>query len=210
MRLTKLGHACVRLEKDGRRLVIDPGSLSEPDAVAGADAVLITHEHPDHVVEEQFADSAAGIDIWATAGVAERLDGIDARIRQVGEGDAFEAAGFDVAVAGTLHAVVNPALPRVANVGFLVDGGVFHPGDAFTVPDATVDTLLIPTNAPWMKASELIDYVKEITPQQAFSVHDGFLNDAGLKLVDGLLGTLADEHGADIRRLPPGTSVDLD
>jgi L-ascorbate metabolism protein UlaG (beta-lactamase superfamily) len=210
MRLTKLGHACVRLEKDGRRLVIDPGSLSGPDAVAGADAVLITHEHPDHVVEEQFSEAAAGIDVWTTPGVAERLDGVDARIHRVGDGDSFESAGFEVAVAGRLHAVVNPALPPVANVGFLVDGRVFHPGDAFTVPHATVDTLLIPTNAPWMKASELIDYVNEIGPRRAFSVHDGFLNDAGLKLVDGLLGSLAEERETDIRRLPPGTSLDLD
>jgi L-ascorbate metabolism protein UlaG (beta-lactamase superfamily) len=210
MRLTKLGHACVRLEKDGSTLVIDPGSLTQRDAVAGADAVLITHEHPDHVVEEQFADMPAGLDVWTTAGVAERLDGIGARLHRVGDGDAFEAAGFDVAVAGKLHAVVNPALPRVANVGFLVDGRTFHPGDAFTVPDATVETLMIPTHAPWMKAPELIDYVKEVAPRRAFSVHDGFLNDAGLQLVDGLLGSLADERGADIRRLPPGTTVELD
>ena len=35
MRLTKLGHACVRLEKDGAALVIDPGIWSGPDALAG-------------------------------------------------------------------------------------------------------------------------------------------------------------------------------
>ena len=49
MRLTKMGHACVRLEKDGRILVIDPGTLTEPEALDGAEAVLITHEHFDHV-----------------------------------------------------------------------------------------------------------------------------------------------------------------
>ena len=49
MRLTKLGHACVRLEKDGATLVIDPGAWSGPDPLAGAQAVLITHEHPDHL-----------------------------------------------------------------------------------------------------------------------------------------------------------------
>ena len=32
MRLTKKGHACVRLEKDGQVLVIDPGGFSEEDA----------------------------------------------------------------------------------------------------------------------------------------------------------------------------------
>ena len=49
MRLTKLGHACVRLDKDGAVLVIDPGAVSDPGALAGANAVLITHEHFDHI-----------------------------------------------------------------------------------------------------------------------------------------------------------------
>ena len=110
---------------------------------------------------------------------------------------------------GQLHAVVNPAWPRVANVGFLVDGTVFHPGDAYTVPETEVDTLLLPTHAPWLKATELIDYVREIAPRRAYSVHDGFLNDAGLQLVDGLLNYLAESEAADIRRLTVGQQVDL-
>ena len=48
MRLTKFGHACIRIEHDGHTLVIDPGGFTEPEAVDGADAVLITHQHPDH------------------------------------------------------------------------------------------------------------------------------------------------------------------
>jgi hypothetical protein len=55
----------------------------------------------------------------------------------------------------------------------------------------------------------LIDYVVELAPQRAYSVHDGFLSDAGLALVDGLLGYLAEDRGADIRRLEPGEAVDL-
>ena len=51
MLLTKKGHSCVRLAKDGATLVIDPGVFSEPDAAAGADALLVTHEHNDHFDE---------------------------------------------------------------------------------------------------------------------------------------------------------------
>ena len=35
MRLTKLGHACVRLEKDGSVLVIDPGTFERRRPGAG-------------------------------------------------------------------------------------------------------------------------------------------------------------------------------
>jgi L-ascorbate metabolism protein UlaG (beta-lactamase superfamily) len=212
MLLTKMGHACARLEKDGRTLVIDPGTLTEPEALQGADAVLITHEHPDHVVGDYLAAAAEkrpGLEIWTTSRTAEDLNGISVRVHVIGEGDDFNAAGFEVQVHGRQHGVVNPAWPRVANVGFLVDGRLFHPGDAFTVPIATVETLLVPTHAPWFKATELIEYVREVAPRRAYSVHDGFLNDAGLQLVDGLLGYLAESNDADIRRLRSGESIEL-
>jgi hypothetical protein len=45
-------------------------------------------------------------------------------------------------------------MPVVANVGFAIDGNVFHPGDAFTEPDEPVTTLLLPITAPWLKTSE--------------------------------------------------------
>ena len=212
MRLTKMGHACVRLEKDGRILVIDPGTLTEPEALDGAEAILITHEHFDHVELSRVrvaAERTPQLEIWTTAVVADQLGGAGAKVHAVGSGDSFVAAGFDVGVFGELHAVVNPAWPRVANVGFLIDGRTFHPGDAYTVPEASVETLLLPTNAPWLKAPELIDYVVELSPRRAYSVHDGFLNEAGLDLVDGLLGSLAESRGADIRRLEPSESVEI-
>ena len=212
MRLTKMGHACVRLEKDEQILVIDPGTLTEPEALDGAEAVLITHEHPDHVDMARFkiaAERTPHLEIWTTSALAGQLEGVGVSVHAVGKGDSFDAAGFDVGVFGELHAVVNPAWRRVANVGFLIDGRMFHPGDAYTVPEVSVETLLLPTNAPWLKASELIDYVVELSPRHAYSVHDGFLNDAGLALVDGILGSLAEERHADIRRLEPFAWVDL-
>ncbi|NED07143.1 MBL fold metallo-hydrolase, partial [Streptomyces sp. SID6648] len=51
MKLIKKSHACVRLEKDGGTLVLDPGGFTEEDAALGADAILVTHEHPDHFDE---------------------------------------------------------------------------------------------------------------------------------------------------------------
>ena len=54
MLLSRLGHACVRLQQDGMTLVIDPGAFSAPDALDGADVVLVTHEHVDHVVRDRL------------------------------------------------------------------------------------------------------------------------------------------------------------
>ncbi|MFE7725188.1 MBL fold metallo-hydrolase [Streptomyces anthocyanicus] len=208
--LTKFGHACVRLEKDGRRLVVDPGGLTGPEALDGADAVLVTHEHFDHFSEELLRRAAAArpaLRIWTNSSVAKRLDGLGAQVSTTGEGDAFSVAGFDLTVHGTWHAVIHPDVPRMPNIGFLVDESLFHPGDALTVPDAPVGTLLLPVHAPWSTVGDLIDYVREVAPRDAYAVHDGALNDVGTAMVEGFLGERGPGVPARYRRLAPGASV---
>src|SRR3978361_661029 len=61
MRITKFGHACVRLETDGQVIVLDPGGFTEPEAVDGATAVLITHEHADHYSADNLRRTDAPI-----------------------------------------------------------------------------------------------------------------------------------------------------
>ncbi|MEW9531226.1 MBL fold metallo-hydrolase [Microbispora sp. NPDC049125] len=209
MELTKFGHACVRLDDGDRRLVIDPGGLTDPAAVEGASAILVTHEHFDHFSESTLraaAEADPELEIWTNGSVARQLDGL--RVHTVGEGAAFTAAGFNVKVYGTWHAVIHRDIPRIGNIGFLVDDRLFHPGDALTVPeDATVDTLLLPVHAPWSATRELIDYVREVAPQRAVAVHDGALNEVGLTLVGGLLGEKGPGIGAPYARLTPGESL---
>jgi L-ascorbate metabolism protein UlaG (beta-lactamase superfamily) len=209
--LTKFGHACIRLDKDEQRLVIDPGGFTDPSALADAHAVLITHEHFDHFVEGPLREAAAAnpeLRIWTNGSVAEQLTGLGDRVTTVGEGESFTAAGFDVRVYGTWHAVVHPDIPRIGNVGFLVDGAVFHPGDALTIPDVPVDTLMLPVHAPWSKIAELIDWVRAVAPNRAYAVHDGLLNDVGLGLVARLLGEQGPPGtGAPYARLAAGESV---
>lgn len=209
MKLTKHGHACVRLEKDGATLVIDPGGLTEESALDGADAVLITHEHFDHLEVKRLAALGPHVQIWTCDPVARQLDGIGATVNVVGEGDSFTAAGFDVGVAGREHARIASDMPVVPNIGFLVDGELFHPGDSFTVPGVPVGTLLTPTSGPWLKAAEFMDYLREVAPQRAYSIHDGLYNDIGLSLVDNFLDRRGKAQNADFRRLKPGESVTL-
>ncbi|WP_129305778.1 MBL fold metallo-hydrolase [Streptomyces sp. L2] len=211
MRLTKQSHACVRLEKDGRTLVIDPGMFSEEDATAGADAILVTHEHPDHFDEGRLRaalEARPAAELWTLESVAGQLTAaFPGRVHTVGHGDAFTAAGFDVQVHGELHAVIHPDIPRVTNVGYLIDDGmVFHPGDALTVPGRPVRTLMLPVMAPWNKISEVIDYVREVRPQRAYDVHDALLTDLARPIYDRQIGALG---GADHQRLAPGASADL-
>ncbi|MFJ9098811.1 MBL fold metallo-hydrolase [Streptomyces sp. NPDC102405] len=211
MKLTKMSHSCVRLEKDGQTLVLDPGAFSEEDAALGADAILVTHEHFDHFSEERLRtalDANPAAEIWTLKAVAEKLStAFPGRVHTVGHGDTFTAAGFDVQVHGELHAVIHPDIPRITNVGYLVDGGrIFHPGDALTVPDHAVETLMLPVMAPWSKISEVIDYVREVKPQRAYDIHDALLTDLARPVYDNQIGALG---GAEHLRLQPRESTAL-
>ena len=211
MKLTKKSHACVRLEKDGHTLVLDPGGFSETDAAVGADAILITHEHPDHFNEERLRaamEANPAAEIWTLRSVAEKISAaFPGRVHTVGHGDTFTAAGFDVQVHGELHAVIHPDIPRITNVGYLVDNGrVFHPGDALTVPDHAVETLMLPVMAPWSKISEVIDYVREVKPQRAYDIHDALLTDLALPIYGRQIGALG---GSEHLRLAPGETAEL-
>ncbi|MGI5273842.1 MBL fold metallo-hydrolase [Nonomuraea sp. CA-218870] len=209
MKLTKYGHACVRLEKDGKVLVVDPGAFTRDPVLDGADAVLITHEHFDHLDVDRLAAASPGLEVWTCEAVAAKLADLPVTVNVVRHGDDFEAAGFRVDVVGEWHAKNHPDLAIVQNVGFMLDGALFYPGDALTVPDAEVETLLVPTNAPWLKLVEMVEYLRAVRPSRAFSTHDGLLNDLGLGLVDNWLRMESEKQGAEMRRVPVGDSVEL-
>jgi L-ascorbate metabolism protein UlaG (beta-lactamase superfamily) len=212
VQLTKHGHACVVLSEDDRRLVVDPGAFTADDAWTGASALLITHEHFDHFVPDRVRaalDADPALELWTNASVAGQLEGAGSRVHVVGPGDTFTAAGFEVSVHGEWHAVIHPDIPRVRNVGFLVEGTVFHPGDALTVPEVAVPTLLLPAHAPWSKLSELIDYLRELRAERAFAVHDALLSEVGLGAVGGLLGERGPGQPTPYSRLAPGESTEV-
>ncbi len=213
MRLTKLGHSCVRLEKDGATLVIDPGGWSEPaSALAGAAAVLVTHEHPDHLDPDALRAALSAdpdLSLWANQSICAQFKDFGDRIHEVQHGDALEVAGFDIHVYGTEHALIHSDIPLVVNTGFLIDGDVFHPGDSFTIPEDPASTLLVPISAPWLKSGEMIDYYRAVAPSRGYAIHDAILNDNGLGLFTRMLGLAAAPSGTPVTRLDPGTTIDL-
>jgi len=210
VRLTKYSHACVRLEGDGV-LVIDPGAFSETAALDGVDAVLITHEHFDHLNVDALTDALAkrpAVRIFTHPEVVPKLGDLASVTTTVNSGDDFTAAGFGVRAYGGLHALIHPDIPRVANLGYVIDGTVYHPGDSFDVPaDVRVDTLFVPVSAPWLKAAESIDFIRAVQPRRAYALHDALLNELSAPMVERMLNQLS---GAEYQRLSPGTVLDLD
>jgi L-ascorbate metabolism protein UlaG (beta-lactamase superfamily) len=213
MKFTKLGHSCVRLEKDGAALVIDPGGWSEAAAALdGAAAVMVTHEHPDHLDADAIRAALSrdpDLALWANQSICAKFGEFGDRAQPVRHGDALEVAGFSVHVYGVDHALIHQDIPLVVNTGFLVEEEVFHPGDSFTIPEEPVNTLLLPISAPWLKAGEMIDYFRAVRPARGFAIHDAILSDNGLGLMTSMMSVAAAPGGAAVARLEPGTSLEL-
>ena len=199
-------------------LVLDPGIFSESaTALAGADTVLITHEHPDHYDGDALAHALStlpDLSVHAPAGVARdlrvRAPEAQGRIMDAAPGERFTAAGFAVECFGGQHALIHPSIPVVANVGYLIDDDLYHPGDALIVPDGvSVGTLLVPVHAPWSKVSEVVDFVVSVRAPHAFQIHDGLLNEQVLAFTESHIARIGGLHGVKFRHLHAGQSVEI-
>ncbi|MFB6721659.1 MBL fold metallo-hydrolase [Kribbella sp. NPDC056345] len=204
MKLTKFAHACVRLEKDGKTLLVDPGSFSEDAAFERADAVLVTHEHQDHLDIERV--KALNVPVYTNAGVAAQLTELGDRVQVVEGGQSFDAAGFAVSAYGKDHAVILPewGVP-CENVGFLIDDAVYHPGDSFTQPDRAVHTNLVPISGPWFALPPAIDYARAVKAEQLVGIHDGLLSEIGL----GMMPRFLNSDDRPYQKLAPGESLTI-
>ena len=207
MRTTHFGHSCLLLDTGAARLLIDPGTFASGfEQLTGLDAVLVTHQHPDHLdVERLLALLRANPDarLLVDAGSAGSLD-VDHQV--LSPGDALDVAGARVQVLGGEHAVIHPDLPVIPNNAYLVDGTHLHPGDAFPAAPGPVEVLFLPTAAPWLKASEAVDHLRAVAPRTAVPVHQGLLSRP--QVFYGLFTSLAPE-GTTVRVLDPGEAVDL-
>lgn len=211
MELTKYEHACFVVEKDGKSVVVDPGVLTTdftmPDNVV---AVIITHEHADHLdLDHLSAISEANprVVMIGPRDVTAKLKGFETRA--VHGGDNFTIDGIELEFFGDEHAAIHPTLPRAQNVGIMIDERVYYPGDSFTVPEKSVDTLALPIGAPWLKISETIDFMIAVAPRFAFPTHDAVLSHDGQGFSDANVARFAEANDVEYRRID-GETIEID
>ncbi|GIE27770.1 MBL fold metallo-hydrolase [Actinoplanes italicus] len=210
MRVTKFTHSCLRVEGAGV-LVVDPGEFSEASALDGADAVLITHEHFDHVDVAAVTAAVARrpeLRIFAHEAVTALLGEVAGATTAVEQGQEFEAAGYRVRAFGGQHAIIHPYVPVFANLGFLIDDGgsnLYHPGDSFVAPDVEVQTLFVPLNAPWATIAESLEFVRGVRPERAFALHDGLVNERGAAVYGKHLESFSETR---FQQVAPGSVLD--
>ncbi len=211
MKITKREHACLVLEEAGDTLIVDPGSFTSPlSGITGVSAIVITHEHADHVSPEQLDILlAANPDarIYAPAGVAAAHPTYPVSV--VSAGETVTIGQFTVAFFGGTHAQIHSSIPLIDNLGILVNDTLYYPGDSFTVPAVAVNTLAVPAGAPWLKISEVMDFVLEVAPARTFPTHEMVLSPAGKSLSNARIDWATQRGGGQFFALEPGDSLEL-
>lgn len=211
MNITKYMHACLVLEKDSQRIVVDPGAYSEDFAVPeNVVAIVVTHEHPDHLdIEKLKAITATspGVMIYAHADVLAKVEGL--KTQAVTADETVTAGAFKLSFTGGEHALIHSIVPKVANLGVLVDDDFYYPGDSYALPGANVRVVAVPASGPWMKASEAMDFIKAVKATKAFPTHDAHLSSIGQAGIDNWLRQISSTVDTNYERLPLGEAVEL-
>lgn len=209
MILTHLGHACVLVETDGARLLFDPGVFSAFEDVRDLDAVLVTHQHPDHVDAARLATLLAAnpeARLVVDEDSVTAVDGLPPLHVVARPGDRIELGGSTIDVLGGLHAPVWGDVPGCTNAAYLLDDGAFlHPGDSFHVPDQDVDVAAVAIDGPWLKLSEAVEHVRALGARVVVPIHEGETTDPGKYA--GMLGAFSPE--GVVRPVPRGEAVTL-
>jgi L-ascorbate metabolism protein UlaG (beta-lactamase superfamily) len=210
MQLTHFGHSCLLADFGHTTVLFDPGNFSHGfEGITGLSAIVITHQHPDHVDQTRLpALSEANPDaaLYADPQTAAQLG---APCEQVRVGDELSVGELTIRAMGGRHAVIHPEIPVVDNISYLVGDGdhparLMHPGDALFVPDEPVDVLATPAAAPWMKISEAVDYLRAVAPARAVPIHQGIIAPDARGIY---YGRLAEMTSTDFQVLPDESSV---
>ncbi|MEO8217964.1 MAG: MBL fold metallo-hydrolase [Acidobacteriota bacterium] len=220
MRISKYIHSCLLVEKEGTRILFDPGRFTfaeggvSPEDFRDLSAVVITHQHLDHVDDaslKRIVNHNPGVRVLTNSAVRARLaeSGIDAEVFE--EGSRRVASVELKAIPATHEKILNAAIPQ--NTAFVLDDTLLHPGDSF---NASLDVcrgisvLALPVMAPWTTELQVAEFAVRLSPRQIIPIHDGYAKDFFLDSRYENFGKYFSSQGIEFVPLKkPGDSVEV-
>ncbi len=226
MRLTWFGHSNFLLEADGKRVLVDPFFEGNPSApvkwqdIGAVDAVLVTHDHGDHLGQAVEIRAAHDAQLVCIFDLATRLrdDGVPAdRLLGMNMGGTVDAAGVRVKMVQAFHSAQTGA-----PAGYIMTfpGGfcAYHAGDTALFSDMKlfrrffdIDLALLPMGG-WftMDATEAAVACSFLGCRNVAPMHWGTFPILAQN-TDAFAAALK-EHAPDtaLVQVRPGQTVDVD
>jgi L-ascorbate metabolism protein UlaG (beta-lactamase superfamily) len=192
MKVSKYIHSCLLIEKGGDRILVDPGKFSfleggvDPEDFEGLAAILITHDHLDHVDDDALKkivrkNPSAKVLANSELCAAFAKRGVDAEVFEEGT---RQIGGIGVRAIVAAHARMLGATPP-RNVGYVVDQALLIPGDSYAAELEAfrgIRALALPVSAPWTSELETGAFAERIGPREVLPIHDGYMKDFFRKL----------------------------
>jgi len=186
MKINKIGHCCLVIEIEGKKIMTDPGGYTTGQTdISGLDYILITHEHGDHIHIESLKkvlENNPNTKIITNSAVKKLLDEANIVCGVLEEGE-LDIGGIKLFAKTCPHADIFDNVTPVQNTGYMIADKLFYPGDAWLELGIPVPVLALPVAGPWSKIRDVLEYAIRINPENAFPVHDGML-------IDGRFGPL--------------------
>jgi L-ascorbate metabolism protein UlaG (beta-lactamase superfamily) len=199
MKITKIGHCCLLIEVEGKRILTDPGSFTvEGLMTENIDIVLITHEHADHLhidSVKKIIEASPAVQIFSNSSVGKLLTQAGITFGLLEGIGTTTCCGIAIEAFDGKHEEIYEEIGQVQNTGYFVAGKLFYPGDSYIVPDKHVEVLAFPLGGPWCKIADAIRYVLAVKPAHAFPVHDGIEREDRVGILHRIPTTLFPEHG---------------
>lgn len=207
MKITKLEHSGIIIEKEGKQIVFDPVEFKEIiPKLENVVAIVITHKHGDHLQPEvisRIRNDNPSAKVLTTGDAVSLIDGAIV----VNGGDSLNVDGFKMEFFGEDHAPIIPEQIPCENIGVVVDDRIVNPGDSFDLPNVKVDVLFVAISAPWLKIAESMNYVESMKPKMAIPVHNALLSELGESVNCSWMKQACDKTGSEYKELKPGESI---
>ncbi|MDG2496619.1 MAG: MBL fold metallo-hydrolase [Aquiluna sp.] len=210
MKITKHEHAFLEVEVNGQSLVIDPGNYSANlPPLSNVVAICLTHVHEDHSYQnhvQKLLELNPKAQLFGPPEVATKLEGLPVQV--VYHGDHYRLQDIELDFFGYLHQEIHSSIPIVQNIGVMVNRKLYYPGDSYTVPDSPVEVLACPASAPWLRISDVMDFLDAIRAKIVFPTHNALLSDVGHELFNSRIKQVTEKNAGEFHYLKVGRSLE--